>query len=90
MGKSSKTAFEVVHTSIQFAVRQAEMYATAREQQSSESKLAQMKEACKSKINQVHQGYKKAKRKLEEAVAHGQGLEAENAELRAKYNSKAT
>jgi hypothetical protein len=68
------------------------MYATAREQQRSEEKIARMNEACKTRMTDLYQGYKKAKRKVQELVQHGQEVEtqlqAENEELRAKYNHK--
>jgi hypothetical protein len=92
VGKSSQTAMDVAHFSFQFAVQQAEMYATAREQQRSEEKISRMNEACKARMTDIYQGYKKAKRKVQELVQHGQEteaqLQAENDELRAKYNQK--
>jgi hypothetical protein len=51
-----------------------------------------MNEACKTRMTDLYQGYKKAKRKVQELVQHGQEaeaqLQAENEELRAKYNHK--
>ncbi|KAL4527916.1 hypothetical protein Ndes2437B_g00044 [Nannochloris sp. 'desiccata'] len=92
VGKSSQTAMDVAHFSFQFAVQQAEMYATTREQQRSEEKISRMNEACKTRMTDLYQGYKKAKRKVQELVQHGQEVEAqlqaENEELRAKYNQK--
>ena len=83
---------DVAHFSFQFALQQAEMYATAREQQLSEEKIARMNEACKARMTDLYSGYKKAKRKVQELVQHGQEIEsqfqAENEELRAKYNQK--
>ncbi|EIE23080.1 hypothetical protein COCSUDRAFT_42043 [Coccomyxa subellipsoidea C-169] len=74
--------------SVNFYIGQVELQAQLRESQL-QRKLEKVQEACKKKLQEVHNGYTQAKRKYMEAAQEKQNLEADRAELQQKYAQKA-
>ncbi|CAL8465462.1 g4998 [Coccomyxa elongata] len=74
--------------SVNFYIGQVELQAQLRQNQL-QRKLEKVQEACKKKLQEVHNGYTQAKRKYMEVAQEKQNLEADRAELQQKYVQKA-
>ncbi|KAK9906650.1 hypothetical protein WJX75_005544 [Coccomyxa subellipsoidea] len=82
-GQTPETAMTSALASVNFYIGQVELQAQLRESQL-QRKLEKVQEACKKKLQEVHNGYTQAKRKYMEVAQEKQNLEADRAELQQK------
>eukprot|EP00878_Enallax_costatus_P041073 GHUV01047533.1.p1 GENE.GHUV01047533.1~~GHUV01047533.1.p1 ORF type:complete len:244 (+),score=91.17 GHUV01047533.1:291-1022(+) len=87
-GQTPQTIMESALQGIKFYCEQKQL--TAQYQQTVlNNKFTKMQNQCRSKLQQVHQGYEQAKRKYQEAVQQKNAMEQDNQELQQKYTQKA-
>ncbi|GFR41376.1 hypothetical protein Agub_g2059, partial [Astrephomene gubernaculifera] len=86
-GQAPETTFAAALTSVQFYVAQQQLQADLKEAQLTK-KVTKVQEACRKKLEEVHNGYVQAKRKYDEAMRSNQQLQQDNQELQTKYAQK--
>ncbi|KAG2499132.1 hypothetical protein HYH03_002715 [Edaphochlamys debaryana] len=86
-GQPPETALGSALASVQFYVAQQQLQADLRESQLTK-KINKVQEACRKKLEEVHNGYVQAKRKYEEAMRTNQQMQQDLQEIQAKFTTK--
>ncbi|KAG2455111.1 hypothetical protein HYH02_000931 [Chlamydomonas schloesseri] len=86
-GQAPDTALAAALASVQFYISQQLLQAELRENNLTK-KISKTNEACRKKLEEVHNGYMQAKRKYEDAMRINQQMSQDNQELQAKYAQK--